>query len=264
VIGGLTGVIIASVSLDLQLHDTYFIVAHFHYVLIGGAVFPLLGILTYWFPKITGRMMNETLGKFGFWMIFLGFQLAFFPMHMSGLLGMPRRVYTYPAGLGLELPNLLSTIGAFAVASAVLLFVINGLVSYFRGALAPPNPWDAASLEWATSSPPPVYNFEHIPVVESRTPLWDERGKLPVVTGLRVDDKELLLTTVVAATPDLREPVPEASLWPFIAAVATAIFFISSIFSPWAVLFGAIPATVALIAWFWPKSLEREPEPVII
>jgi cytochrome c oxidase subunit I len=263
VIGGLTGVIIASVPLDLELHDTYFIVAHFHYVLIGGAVFPLLGILTYWYPKITGRMMSETLGKIGFWMIFLGFQLTFFPMHFSGMLGMPRRVYTYPAGLGLELPNLLSSIGAFVVATAVLLFVINGVVSLYRGAIAPPNPWDAASLEWATSSPPPVYNFDHIPVVESRTPLWDQRGEFPVVTGLRVDDKEMLLTTVVAATPDLREPVPEPSLWPLIAAIATAVFFIASIFSPWAIPFGAIPAAIALIAWFWPKEIKRHPEPVI-
>jgi cytochrome c oxidase subunit 1 len=263
VIGGLTGVIIAAVPLDLQLHDTYFIVAHFHYVLIGGAVFPLLGILTYWFPKITGRMMDETLGKIGFWTIFLGFQLAFFPMHFSGLLGMPRRVYTYPAGLGLELPNLLSTIGAFVVAASVVLFVINGLVSLFRGAIAPANPWDAASLEWAVASPPPVYNFAHIPVVESSTPLWDDRGELPVVTGLRVDEKEVLLTTVVAATPDLREPIPAASLWPFIASVAVGVFFISSIFSPWAVLFGAIPSAIALIAWFWPKDMKRTPEPVI-
>jgi cytochrome c oxidase subunit 1 len=263
VIGGLSGVIVASVPLDLELHDTYFIVAHFHYVLIGGAVFPLLGILTYWFPKITGRMMNETLGKIGFWTIFLGFQLAFFPMHFAGLLGMPRRVYTYPAGLGLELPNLLSTIGAFVVAASVLLFVVNGLWSLYRGAIAPPNPWDAASLEWATTSPPPVYNFEHIPVVQSRTPLWDEKGELPVVTGLRVDEKETLLTTVVAATPDLREPVPQASLWPFIAAVATGILFIASIFSPWAILFGAIPAAIALTAWFWPKDMKRQPEPVI-
>ena len=263
VIGGLSGVIIASVPLDLQLHDTYFIVAHFHYVLIGGAVFPLLGILTYWFPKITGRMMNETLGKIGFWTIFLGFQLAFFPMHISGLLGMPRRVYTYPAGLGLELPNLLSTLGAFVVAASVGLFVINGVVSLFRGAIAPPNPWDAPSLEWATASPPPVYNFEHIPVAESRTPLWDTKGELPVVTGLRVDEKELLLTTVVGAEPDLREPMPEASLWPLISAVATGIMFVASIFSPWAVLFGAIPIAIALTAWFWPKELKRTPEPVI-
>ena len=263
VIGGLSGVIIASVPLDLELHDTYFIVAHFHYVLIGGAVFPLLGALVYWYPKITGRMMNNALGRLSFWMIFLGFQLAFFPMHISGLLGMPRRVYTYPAGLGLEIPNLLSTIGAFVVATAVLLFVVNGVVSLYRGAIAPPNPWDAASLEWVTPSPPPVYNFAHIPVVESRTPLWDSAGELPVVTGLRVDEKELLLTTVMAATPDVREPVPEASLWPFIASVAVAIFFISSIFSPWAIVFGAIPCAIALIAWFWPKEIKRHPEPVI-
>jgi cytochrome c oxidase subunit I len=264
VIGGLTGVIIASVPLDLELHDTYFIVAHFHYVLIGGAVFPLLGILTYWYPKITGRMMSETLGKIGFWMLFLGFQLTFFPMHLSGMLGMPRRVYTYPAGLGLELPNLLSSIGAFVVATAVLLFVINGIVSLYRGAIAPPNPWDAASLEWATSSPPPVYNFEHIPVVESRTPLWDLKGQLPVLTGLRVDEKEMLLTTVVAATPDVREPVPQASLWPFISACAVGIVFIASIFSPWAIAVGVIPCFIALTAWFWPKELKRTPEPVII
>jgi cytochrome c oxidase subunit I len=263
VIGGLSGVIIAAVPLDLQLHDTYFIVAHFHYVLIGGAVFPLLGALTYWFPKMTGRMMSETLGKISFWLIFLGFQLAFFPMHFAGLLGMPRRVYTYPAGLGLELPNLLSTIGAFVVATAVLLFVINAVESLFRGAIAPDNPWDAAGLEWATSSPPPTYNFEHIPVVESRTPLWDAAGELPVVTGLRVDEKELLLTTVVAAIPDLREPVPQPSVWPFISAIATAVLFIASIFSPWAVLFGAVPVGIALTAWFWPKDMKRTPEPVI-
>ncbi len=263
VIGGLSGVIIAAVPLDLELHDTYFIVAHFHYVLIGGAVFPLLGILTYWFPKITGRMMSETLGKIGFWMLFLGFQLAFFPMHFAGLLGMPRRVYTYPTGLGLELPNLLSTIGAFVVAASVVLFVINGIISLYRGAIAPPNPWGASTLEWAAASPPAPYNFAHIPVVESRTPLWDLDGALPVVTGLRVDEKEMLLTTVVAATPDLREPVPVASLWPLIAAMAVAVLFVSSIFSPWAVLFGAIPSAIAIAAWFWPKELKRHPEPVI-
>ena len=263
VIGGLSGVIIAAVPLDLQLHDTYFIVAHFHYVLIGGAVFPLLGILTYWYPKITGRMMSETLGKIGFWMVFLGFQLTFFPMHFAGLLGMPRRVYTYPAGLGLELPNLLSTIGAFVVAAAVVLFVINGVVSLYRGAIAPPNPWGASTLEWAAASPPPPYNFAHIPVVESRTPLWDAGGELPVVSGLRVDEKEMLLTTVVVAAPDVREPVPAASLWPLIAAIAVGVLFVSSIFSPWAVVFGAIPAAIAIAAWFWPKELKRHPEPVI-
>jgi cytochrome c oxidase subunit 1 len=263
VIGGLTGVIIASVPLDLQLHDTYFIVAHFHYVLIGGAVFPLLGILTYWYPKITGRMMSEKLGKISFWMLFGGFQLAFFPMHISGILGMPRRVYTYPAGLALEIPNMLSSLGSVIVATSVLLYVVNGIMSLYRGAIAGSDPWEAPSLEWATPSPPPVYNFEHIPVVESRTPLWDIKGELPVVTGLRVDDKEMLLTTVVAATPDVREPVPEASLWPFIAAVAVAIVSIASLFSPWALLFGSLPIGIALIAWFWPKELKRDAEPMI-
>jgi cytochrome c oxidase subunit 1 len=265
VIGGLTGVMVAAVPLDLQLHDTYFVVAHFHYVLIGGAVFPLLGVLTFWYPKITGRMMSETLGKIGFWMVFLGFQLAFFPMHWSGLLGMPRRVYTYPAGLGLEIPNLLSTIGAFVVALAVLLFVVNAIVSLYRGAIAGPNPWGASTLEWLTSSPPPVYNFAHIPVADSETPLWDAvDGDFPVVTGLRVDEKEILLTTVVAATPDTREPIPEPSLWPFISAIAVGIVFVTSIFSPWAVAVGVIPCFIALTAWFWPKELKRHPEPVII
>ena len=263
VIGGLTGVMVAAVPLDLQLHDTYFVVAHFHYVLIGGAVFPLLGIFTYWFPKITGRMMNETVGKVSFWLVFVGFHLTFFPMHLSGLLGMPRRVYTYPAGLGLELPNLLSTLGAFILATAVVIFVVNGLFSLYRGVIAGPNPWGAASLEWATSSPPPVYNFEHIPVVESDTPLWDVEGELPVVTGLRVDEKEILLTTVVAAAPDLREPVPAASLWPLIGAMAVGIVFVASIFSPWALVFGLVPCGIAFAAWFWPKELKRNPEPVI-
>jgi cytochrome c oxidase subunit I len=263
VIGGLTGVMVAAVPLDLQLHDTYFVVAHFHYVLIGGAVFPLLGIFAYWFPKITGRMMNETLGRIEFALVFFGFHLAFFPMHISGFLGMPRRVYTYPAGLGLEVPNMLSTIGAFVLASGVVLFVVNGLVSLYRGRLAGPNPWDASTLEWATASPPPVYNFEHIPVVESNTPLWDAGDELPVITGLRVDEKETLLTTVVAAAPDLREPLPAASVWPFISACAIGIVFIASIFSPWAIPFGLIPVAIALTAWFWPKQLRRHPEPVI-
>jgi cytochrome c oxidase subunit I+III len=263
VIGGLTGVIIASVPLDLQLHDTYFIVAHFHYVLIGGAVFPLLGAITYWFPKFTGRMMSEVLGKVSFWMIFLGFQLAFFPMHIAGIEGMPRRVYTYPAGMGLELPNMLSSIGSLVVATAVLLFVINMVKSAAAGAKAGPNPWDASSLEWATASPPPSYNFDHIPVVEGETPLWDTRDRLPVVTGLRVDDRETLLTTVVSAAPESREPIPEPSIWPFVATCAVTVFFVASIFSPWAVLFGAIPSAIALIAWFWPSKLERQPEPVI-
>jgi len=264
VIGGLSGVIIASVPLDLQLTDTYFIVAHLHYVLIGGGVFPLIGAITYWFPKVTGRMMSERMGKIAFWALFLGFQLAFFPMHISGLMGMPRRVFTYPAGMGLELPNMLSTIGAFVVAAAVLLFVVNLVNSLFRGVPAGPNPWDAPSLEWAASSPPAPYNFPHIPVVESRTPLWDADGSLRVVHGLRVEEPELLLTTVVSATPDIREPGVAPSPWPFLSTIATAVVFVCSIFSPWALVFGIVPAGIALTAWFWPKKPPPEGEPVIV
>jgi len=264
VIGGLSGVIIASVPLDLQLTDTYFIVAHLHYVLIGGSVFPLLGAITFWFPKVTGRMMSERMGKVSFWTLFLGFQLAFFPMHISGLMGMPRRAFTYPAGMGLELPNMISTIGSFIVGAAVLLFVVNLLVSLFRGVPAGPNPWEAASLEWATVSPPAPYNFAHIPVVESRTPLWDGEDSLRVVHGLRVDEPELLLTTVISATPDLREPGVAPSLWPFVSTIAVAVAFVCSIFSPWALVFGAVPVGIALTAWFWPKTPAGDGEPVIV
>ena len=263
VVGGMTGVMLASVPLDLQLHDTYFVVAHFHYVLIGGAVFPLLGAVTYWFPKFTGRMMSEGLGKTTFWIVFLGFELAFAPMHWAGVMGMPRRVYTYPQGMGWDLTNLLSTIGAFTLAFGVLLFVVNALVSLKRGRVAGPNPWDAPGLEWATASPPPPYNFPHIPLVSGRTPLWQDRARLPVMPGLRVDEKELLLTTVIDARPDQREPSPKPSIWPLVAALALTVVFVSSMFTPWAVLIGGLPIGVALIAWFWPKEATVHPEPVI-
>jgi cytochrome c oxidase subunit 1 len=146
VIGGLTGVMIASVPLDLELLDTYFFVAHFHYTLIGGGVFPLLGALTYWFPKMTGRRLGNRLGKISFLFTFGGFHLTFMTMHFTGLMGMPRRVYTYPAGMGWYMLNLISTIGAFVLALGVLIFVLNIVLSLRGGAIAGDNPWGAASL----------------------------------------------------------------------------------------------------------------------
>jgi len=261
VAGGLTGVMLASVPLDLQVHDTYFVVAHFHYVLIGGAVFPLLGAVVYWFPKFTGRMMDERWGKLAFWIALPAFHLTFFPMHYLGIMGMPRRVYTYPAGMGWDTLNLISSIGAFLFAGGVMVFVGNALWSLKRGEAAPADPWTAHGLEWTTSSPPAPYNFAHIPVVTSATPLWDPER--PVTRGLRVEDREVLLTTVFEARPDLREPSPMPTLWPMIAALATTVLFVCSIFTPWAIVIGSVPVGVALIAWFWPKDRGPEGEPVV-
>jgi cytochrome c oxidase subunit 1 len=263
VIGGLSGVMVASVPLDLQLHDTYFVVAHFHYVLIGGAVFPLVGATTYWFPKFTGRLMSEAWGKVSFALVFFGFHLTFFPMHITGMLGMPRRVYTYPAGMGWDTLNLLSSIGAFVLALGFLVFVLNALASMRFGRLATANPWDGPGLEWATTSPPAVYNFAHLPTVSTRTPLWDAPDGLPVMTGLRVDAREHLLTSVIDAIPSVREPSPKPTIWPLLSAIVVGATFVGSIFTPWALVIGLAPAAVALTLWFWPKNPQITPEPEI-
>ena len=175
VIGGLSGVMHAVVPSDYQQTDTYFIVAHFHYVLFGGAIFGLFAGMYYWWPKVFGRMLNETWGKVNFWMMLIGFNLTFGPMHILGLQGMPRRIQSYPESLGLAFWNMVSTIGAFVIAISVLVFLVNAVASFRRPKQMEADPWDARTLEWATSSPPPDYNFEEIPVVHSLDDLWHRK-----------------------------------------------------------------------------------------
>jgi cytochrome c oxidase subunit 1 len=173
VIAGLTGIMLALAPVDLQLTDSYFVVAHFHWVIVGGIVMGLIAGVYYWYPKATGRMYSEVLARWQFWLLLIGFLLTFGPMHISGILGMPRRIYTYPASRGWEIWNQIATIGALIQAPSYLIFVWNLLISLKKGAPAGDDPWDAWTLEWATTSPPPPYNFETIPTVRSRRPLWD-------------------------------------------------------------------------------------------
>jgi cytochrome c oxidase subunit I+III len=257
VLGGMTGVMLAAVPLDLQVHDTYFVVAHFHYVLIGGAVLPLFGALYYWIPKVTGRMLDERLGQLNFWLMVIGVNLTFFPMHQLGLEGMTRRVYTYPPEMGWDRLNLIATVGGVLVALSVLLFLFNLLRSLSIGRLAGPDPWGSPGLERATSSPPPEFNFALPPVVTGRSPLWEAGEEWPVVTGLKLDQREVLITSVLDAEPDHRAEFPEPSIWPFLAAIAVGLTFIGSIFTPWAVVVGSVPVAITLIGWFWPKPGEE-------
>ena len=212
VIGGLSGVMHASPPADLQQTDTYFVVAHIHYVLFGGAMMGLFSGIYYWWPKVTGRLLNETIGKWHFWLMMIGLNVAFFPMHFSGLLGMPRRVYTYPAELGVESYNLVSTVGSVILAVGMLVFLYNVIRSLRRGERAGNNPWGGATLEWAIPSPPPPYNFSVIPEVRSRLPLWREGG-----------------VSEIPASPPEPIHVPGGSVWPVLTAVGIIVIAVGAV-----------------------------------
>jgi cytochrome c oxidase subunit 1 len=183
-IGGITGIFVAVFPIDWQLHDTYFVVAHFHYVLMGGAVFTIFAGLYYWFPKMTGRMLSEPLGKASFWLMLIGFHVTFLVQHSAGMEGMPRRIYEYSDIQDLAILNLISTIGAFILGVGILVTLINVLISVKKGAIAGPDPWKANTLEWFTTSPPPVNNFDTVPRVRSVEPMKDIRRQVVAQTGV--------------------------------------------------------------------------------
>jgi cytochrome c oxidase subunit 1 len=239
-IGGLSGVMHAIAPADLQQTDTYFIVAHIHYVFFGGTVLGLWAGIYYWYPKVFGRMLDERLGQAHFWLNLIGMNITFFPMHFLGLHGMPRRIFTYAGDLGFNEMNLLATVGSFLIAIATLIFAINLVISRKRGALAGPNPWGAATLEWAMPSPPPVYNFREIPVVHSRMPLWETDPTLSAgVPQGRTEEDTATITLGGAAIAEMEYPddeskmsahdlgihLPPSSFWPIVVAFGILSFF---------------------------------------
>ena len=260
VIGGVSGFMTGSVPVDWQLTDTYFVVAHLHYVLIGINLFPVCGGLYFWFPKITGKLLDERLGRWNFWTMFLGFNIAFLPMHLTGLLGMPRRIYTFPADMGWDTLNLITTLGAYLFAIGVALTFINVFVSLRRGRAAGPNPWNASTLEWSVPSPPPPYNFAVIPIVQSRHPLWeDELGngvaRSTLNSGLYLDaGRETIATSLLDGEPDLILKMPGDSISPFVLTVAMSVFFTALLLRSWWLAgLAAAAMLVTLVAWLWPR-----------
>ncbi|MDE2388459.1 MAG: cytochrome c oxidase subunit I [Betaproteobacteria bacterium] len=262
VVGGMSGVMTAAVSLDLQLNETYFIVAHLHYVLLGINVFPVVGGIYYWFPKFTGRMMSEILGKWSFWVMFIGFNVGFFPMHIAGLLGMPRRIYTYSSRMGWDSVNMITSIGSFIFAIGILIFLVNVLISLKRGALAGSNPWDAATLEWSTPSPPPAYNFAVIPIIASRHPLWEDRlnenSKRSSLTEgyLLMEGHETIGTSPIDAKPVTILKMPGDSYVPFFTGLFVSLLFAGLLMHWWYFTGIAVAACcITLIIWMWPRKM---------
>ncbi len=266
VLGGITGVMVAVVPFDWQVHDSFFVVAHFHYVLLGGVVFPIFAGLHHWWPKITGRMLDERLGRWTFWLMFVGFNLGFFPQHVLGLEGMPRRVVTYPES-SWELWNMLSTVGSFVLGVGFALFVVNVVLSRRRGALAGDDPWGGPTLEWATTSPPPPYNFRVQPHVHDVSPCWNPADDVdPSVTSLleelevpHDDQRETIGTSIVDAEPDEVVLIAKSSIWPLVVTLAIVAVLCGGLYDlvvPAVV--GAVGAAAALVAWLWPGPSRTE------
>jgi cytochrome c oxidase subunit I+III len=256
IIGGLSGITFAAIPFDQQLTDTYYVVAHFHYVIFGAAVFPILGGLYYWFPKVTGRMYFERWGQASFWVSFAGMNLTFFPMHIVGLLGMPRRQYTYPGDLGWTGYNVIESIGAYLLAAGLLMVAANLVVSMFRGELASRDPFGGSTLEWATSSPPPAYNYAVIPRVSSPYPMWDpedrEEDVANLAGGRRVLEQghETPASTAVDAEWDEVLEMPASSPWPVVLAIAISGIFAFVLLEQWiAAAIFVIVTLVVLAVW---------------
>jgi cytochrome c oxidase subunit I+III len=256
VLGGLSGIMFAAIPFDQQVTDTYFVVAHFHFIIFGAAVFPILGGMYYWFPKVTGRMYHEGWAKASFWVSFVGTALTFFPMHLVGLLGMPRRVYTYPDGLGWGSYNLTETIGSFVLTAGLLIIFANLAWSRFRGAVAGPDPFGGGTLEWATSSPPPHYNFAVVPTVTSAYANWDREDRAEDLR--RLDRGELVLdeghetpaSTVRDAALDEILELPGESPWPIVLAACVTGVFAMLLVSHWLLAGGAaLLAALSLAGW---------------
>jgi cytochrome c oxidase subunit I+III len=265
VIGGLTGVMVALVPFDWQVHDTYFVVAHFHYVLIGGMVFPLFAALFFYMPRLTGHMLSERLGQVSFWLLFVGFNVAFLPMHLTGLLGMPRRVFSYPSEAGWSTLNLISSAGAYVVAAGVLVFIVNVVWHLRWGRPADVNPWNAPGLEWASATPTPDFNIRSIPEVTSMDPLWDQEGLLERIQGgdeylatAPEGRREVFTTSILDGTPQHVARLPGPTYLPMFAALATAVVFVGVLISAYtAAAAGAAAFLVILLVWLWEPLPEK-------
>jgi cytochrome c oxidase subunit I len=260
VVGGLNGIVTAVIPIDWQVTDTYWVVAHIHYVLIGTNVFPVFAALYFWLPKIMGRMLDEKLGKWSFWLMFVGFNVAFFPMHLLGIFGMPRRIYTYPAGMGWEGLNTLSTVGAFTLGVGIAVTFWNIFVSMRTGRVAGKNPWNADGLEWETDSPPAPYATVHLPIVYSRHPLWDTHDEAFDPSNSRIFDQGrfTLRTDWLTAQPIALTRMPEDTIIPLLLALTLTIVFTGIIItSLWLALAGTILSLITVGGWIWPKAERR-------